>query len=132
MEVKICASCRHENNRENYFCTYCGSKLVPDEQIRSRLCIVHGEPRGANFLIRKGRNTIGHDSSNLIVLGDEQISNKHAALIFDNDSFWIEDRNSKNGIYVNGKRVVRRERLTNGCIIKLGATLLRFDNKDKA
>jgi pSer/pThr/pTyr-binding forkhead associated (FHA) protein len=131
MEAKVCASCRHENNSSNYFCTDCGSKLIPDEQIRSRLYVVHGEPKGARFLIRKGRNTIGHDCGNLIVLGDEHISNKHAAIVFEDERYWVEDRNSKNGVYLNGKKV-RRERLANGSIIKLGSTLLRFENKDEA
>lgn len=128
METKICNSCRYENSYRNNFCTQCGSKLLEDVQNLPRLCILYGEPKGALFLLRKGRTTIGHDCGNLIVLGDELISNKHASIIFKEEDYWIEDRNSKNGVFVNGDKISRPERLTNGSVIKMGSTILRFED----
>lgn len=128
MKKKVCTSCKHENHVENYFCTECGSKLLGDNQDRSRLRILHGVPKGATFLLRKGRNSIGHDCGNLIVLGDEQISNKHAVIMFREDSYWIEDINSKNGVYVNGEKISKRGHLYDGSLIKLGTTILKFEN----
>lgn len=127
MEKKICPSCKHENPLDNNFCTQCGSKLYKHNQDRARLCILYGEPKGATFLLRERHNTIGRDGRNIIVLGDEQISNKHAAISFADGSYWIEDFNSRNGVYVNGTRISRRERLFNRSLIKLGSTILRFE-----
>jgi pSer/pThr/pTyr-binding forkhead associated (FHA) protein len=101
--------------------------LYKDDQNRARLCILYGEPKGAVFLLRQRNNTIGRDGGNIIVLGDEQISNKHAAINFAEDSYWIEDSNSKNGVYVNGVKIVKRERLVDRSLIKLGSTILRFE-----
>lgn len=128
MENKICPSCRHQNLDKNYFCTQCGSKLLVDKEVRPRLSVLFGEPRGAIFLLRQGRNTIGHDCGNTIVLGDEQISNKHAAIVYSDDSYWVEDRSSKNGVYLNGDRITERSRLIHGSVVKLGQTILRFEN----
>ncbi len=127
MNKKLCPSCRHTNPADNYFCTQCGSRLYSDNQNRARLCIIYGEPKGATFLLRERHNTIGRDGRNFIVLGDEQISNKHAAIYFDDGSYWIEDYNSKNGVYLNGMRITKRERLLDHSIIKLGSTILRFE-----
>ena len=127
MKDKICPSCKYENDYANYFCTQCGSKLLTGNEFQAKLCILLGEPLGALFLLRKGRTTIGHDCGNLIVLGDELISNKHAMITFENDSYWIEDRNSKNGIYLNGSKIRKKEKLSDGTIIKIGATVFRFE-----
>ena len=131
MDKKVCASCQHENAPANFFCTRCGSKLIGGNQNFPQLSIVHGEPEGAQFLLRKGRNTIGHDCANLIVLGDNLISNKHAVVTYDDDVYWIEDRNSKNGVYLNGEKISNKERLTNGSVIKLGTTILKFESRTK-
>ncbi len=128
MNKKICSSCNHDNTSENFFCTRCGSKMVSENQMHPRLCVLYGDPKDALFLIRKGRNTIGHDCGNLIVLGDDLISNKHAIITHEDENYWIEDRNSKNGVIVNGNKISARERLINGSVVKLGSTILRFEN----
>jgi pSer/pThr/pTyr-binding forkhead associated (FHA) protein len=48
-------------------------------------------------------------------------------IYFDQDNYWIEDLRSKNGIYVNGKKIVLPQRLRNGSLIKLGGSMLRFE-----
>jgi len=101
------------------------------QEKRSRLSLVDGEPSGAIFLLKPGRNSIGRDAGNVIVLGDQQISNKHATVTQEDDGYWIEDRQSKNGVYVNGKRVAK-ERLQDGSVIRLGSTVLKFDENSQS
>lgn len=131
MENKRCLSCEHENPSQNNFCSHCGSKLLGAGDYEARLCVLYGEPMGAIFLLRRGRTTIGHDSGNLIVLGDDLISNKHAMITFEDGSYLIEDRNSKNGVFVNGERIMGREFLTDGSVVKLGSTIFRFEQNIK-
>ncbi len=131
MDDKICTSCNHQNKTGNYFCTQCGSKLRMGREQRSRLSLVDGEPNGAIFLLKQGRNPIGRDAGNVIVLGDQQISNKHATITHEEDGYWIEDRQSKNGVYVNGKRVAK-ERLQDGSVIRIGSTVLKFDENSQS
>ncbi|MFQ5602958.1 MAG: FHA domain-containing protein [bacterium] len=127
MESKICSCCKHTNTSNNHFCTQCGSRLDDDYGHRPRLRLLYGEPKGAVFVLGQRQNTIGRDSGNLIVLGDEQVSNKHAAITLEDENYWIEDFNSKNGIFVNGKKVSKREQLINRSLIKMGATIMRFE-----
>ena len=47
------------------------------------------------------------------------VSRHHAQLVTSPDGSVIEDLNSTNGVYLNGKRV-RRHRLTPGDVIKIG------------
>ncbi len=127
MECKICTSCRHENPVKNNFCTQCGAKLSAGAEFQARLRVLFGEPAEALFLLRKGRTSIGHDSGNVIVLGDELISNKHALIVFEHNGYWIEDRMSKNGVFVNRHRISDRQLLDDGSVVRLGSTILRFE-----
>lgn len=130
MEKKICVSCNHENPSGHHFCTQCGSRLDRDKEDPSRLHLLYGQPEGAVFMLTKRKNTIGRDAGNIIVLGDEQISNKHAVIHFEEDSYWIKDLNSKNGVYVNGEKITTQVRLHDRYLIKLGSTILRFESKN--
>jgi pSer/pThr/pTyr-binding forkhead associated (FHA) protein len=129
MDIKICPSCKNNNPSENFFCTLCGSKLSDNTKELAKLSVLYGEPNGALFQLRQGRTTIGHDCGNIIVIGDEHISNKHAAIVYKEDVYWIEDRDSKNGVYINGKRITGESELTDGSIIRMGSTIFRFDQK---
>lgn len=52
--------------------------------------------------------TIGYGEDNDIVLKDKTISRYHAEIkIKDNKELWLLDLNSKNGVYVNNRRVNR-------------------------
>ena len=126
MEQKFCSLCRHDNPVKNFFCTQCGSKLLAVHPENPRLLLLNGEPPGATFLLKKGRNTIGRDGGNSIALADEQVSNKHAIISNEGNSYFIEDRQSKNGVHVNGKKIIK-ERLQDGSIIKLGLSVLQFE-----
>ena len=130
MNEKNCPACKRQNSFEVNFCTQCGSKLIGVSDNQARLCVLYGEPTGAVFLIRNGRTTIGHDSSNLIVLGDALISSKHAAITFDNENYRIEDRNSKNGVFVNGEKIKEKKPLVDGSVIKIGSTTLKFEHNN--
>ena len=127
MGLRICASCKHENACKNHFCTQCGARLSGGKDCPSKLLVLEGEPKGAIFLIGSGSNTIGRESSNSIVLSDEQVSAKHAAITLKEDGFWIEDLESKNGVFVNGQRISKRKRLYDGRLIKLGSSILSVE-----
>jgi pSer/pThr/pTyr-binding forkhead associated (FHA) protein len=86
-----------------------------------------GDRHDAIYQLNHGRNLIGRDESNTVVLNDRQISKQHTAIMYDNDQFWIEDTLSKNGVFLNGRKVESRQKLFHGCVIKLGATILRFE-----
>lgn len=60
-----------------------------------------------------------------ICLKDYQVSKRHARIIKDTTHFVIEDLESRNGTYINGKRVERAV-LRDGDRIKLAETILVY------
>lgn len=76
-------------------------------------------------------STLGRDTANSVVLNDEQISKKHAMICFENGSYRIKDTESKNGVFVNGRKINGSARLLETSLIKLGNTILRFETNGK-
>lgn len=74
--------------------------------------------------------TIGRDSSNVLALNDERTSRFHAQIAVSSNGAVVEDLGSTNGTLVNGQPVPPRvpRRLQPGDQIKVGNTLLRFDD----
>ncbi len=73
-----------------------------------------------------GRRTrIGRGSDNEIVLDTKHVSRYHAVLLAGPVHTSIEDLNSTNGVFVNGKRVTRQA-LKDGDKINIGRTQFRY------
>ena len=52
--------------------------------------------------------TIGRQPDNNLVLRDNRASRRHAQIVYENGSYFIEDLNSRHGTWVNGERAARR------------------------
>lgn len=74
----------------------------------------------------KNELKIGRDAASDISLDGLQISNRHAQLTRTNAGIYIEDQNSTNGVYVNGKRV-SRQILTPEDAAQIGSFQIRVD-----
>ncbi len=77
--------------------------------------------------------TIGRSEECDLVLPDNVVSKLHAAVSFEKDRWWLEDRHSMNGLYDRGKRVAR-VMLRGRVQIRLGidGPLLTFETEDPA
>jgi len=78
------------------------------------------------FALDRPRNTIGRDVDNMIQLVHDEVSKHHAAILQNKGAWTIEDLNSRNGVLVNGKRVVRAE-LKDGDTVKIGPFMFNFE-----
>jgi hypothetical protein len=77
-----------------------------------------------------GRRTrIGRGSDNELVLDTKHISRYHAVLLAGPVHTSIEDLNSTNGVFVNGKRVARQV-LKDGDRLTIGRTQFRYSVRD--
>jgi len=74
---------------------------------------------GAKLNIYKEHSTIGAVKENDIVIEGELISRHHAVLDIKDGKFYIVDRNSTNGVFVNYNKVLQQE-LNDGDIISFG------------
>ena len=86
----------------------------------------------AEYNMNKERYTIGRLPDNDIRIDNPAVSGHHSLIInILNDSF-LEDLNSTNGTYVNG-RLIKRHTLQDGDLVTLGKTEFRFSiNKPTA
>ncbi|HTE42502.1 MAG TPA: FHA domain-containing protein [Steroidobacteraceae bacterium] len=85
----------------------------------------------AEYNMNKERYTIGRLADNDIRIDNPAVSGHHSLIInILNDSF-LEDLNSTNGTYVNGK-LIKKHALQNGDVITVGHHQLRFADTQTA
>src|SRR6202046_500446 len=85
----------------------------------------------AEYNMNKERYTIGRLPDNDIRIDNPAVSGHHSLLInILNDSF-LEDLNSTNGTYVNGK-LIKKHALQHGDVVTVGHHQLRFVEDDEA
>jgi len=63
--------------------------------------------------------TIGRKEENDIPIDNQAVSGRHAKILKEGDSIFIEDINSLNGTYLNGQKITKAE-LYNGDVIVIG------------
>ena len=83
---------------------------------------------GQDFELDSAQLTIGRGRQNDIAIGtDEYASARHARFEPRQDGVWVQDLGSTNGTYLNGMRLEHPRRLTEGDIVRVGETDLRFE-----
>jgi len=83
------------------------------------------ELRGRLFVVTSGA-VIGRSPSAEVVLPDEFTSAQHARLVVRGSHFWVEDLGSKNGTFLNGRRLEAPAPLEDGDQLRIGRVTLRF------
>lgn len=71
------------------------------------------------------RCVVGREAPADLVIPDGQLSRRHCALAKGEEGVVLEDLSSRNGTFVNGERVKRRE-LLDGDVIEVGRQLFLF------
>jgi hypothetical protein len=83
-------------------------------------------PVGAAFAV-DAVTTIGRDLSSTIVVDDAFASSEHAVVTYRGRAWFIEDRDSTNGTYVNGSLIEGVVPLAVGDEIQVGRVRLRLE-----
>jgi len=95
-----------------------------------RLVVVtspEGEPEVGRSIPLDAVTTLGRDVNNTVVIEDGFVSADHAMLAFRGRVWFLEDRGSTNGTYLNGQPVLGTVPLGYGDEIQLGAVRLRLE-----
>ncbi len=88
------------------------------------ICFRNDVPTVA-FFLRAGRTTtIGRAVENAVVLNDERCSRFHATIEFRDGAWFLFDLNSRNGVLVDGEKVVERAKIFSGSKIQIGRETL--------
>jgi len=81
------------------------------------------------FQITKERTTLGRRPYNDIVIDNLAVSGEHAVLTAAQSDVFIEDLNSTNGTYINGK-AVKKQLLSNNDVVEVGKYRIKFLAED--
>ncbi|MBF6062722.1 FHA domain-containing protein [Nocardia terpenica] len=96
---------------------------VPRSAAGGRLRTVDGRV----LPIPKGGLKIGRMTDNDLVLDDPKVSRYHAHILPSRAGLMIKDLHSANGIYLDEEPIDSGAMLVDGVVIRIGATLLRFE-----
>ncbi len=98
---------------------------VPASRAATLTCLT-GLDVGRTFPLAEARTDLGRGGNVAIRLRDRSVSRLHARILREDNAFHVQDMDSPNGLYVNGRRVEELTPLSDGAVIELGQTLLRF------
>jgi hypothetical protein len=116
------------------------TKMAPQVRQGSQLSIsISGESTTGQKIrlqldehqINRGSLTLGRDPGCDLVIDDPTVSRKHAVIQFRNGKFYVEDLNSKNGIWSDGKRISNEKfSLSRTISITFGKVRLKIDGSN--
>ncbi|WP_310566273.1 FHA domain-containing protein [Hydrogenophaga sp.] len=75
--------------------------------------------------LTKDRTTLGRRPYNDIVIDNLAVSGEHAVMQMSGTDVFLEDLNSTNGTYVNGK-AIKKQQLQNGDTVEIGKYKIKF------
>jgi diguanylate cyclase (GGDEF)-like protein len=104
----------------------------PEQRDRVVLLVLAGREQGSVFAIAGSEALIGSDRNATVSLGDDVVSHHHARLTREKEGVYLQDLTSRNGTYVNERRVESRTRLQDGDRLRLGdGPILKFSLTDE-
>lgn len=94
------------------------------------LVITSGEQTGTYFQLTKRPMAGGRDPATEIQLIDDRVSRRHFQIRLQDESYVIRELRSKNGVFVNGRRIEGEQILNDEDQIKVGNTEMAFFAED--
>jgi len=94
------------------------------------LLVKRGPNAGSTFLLAGDETTVGRDTDSAVFLDDVTVSRKHAVVERHDAEWFVVDRGSLNGTYVNGEQV-DRTKLSTGDEVQIGKFKLTFFAADR-
>ncbi|MDW8066817.1 MAG: FHA domain-containing protein [Aquificaceae bacterium] len=132
---KVCPNCGHKNPASEFMCQKCMTDLSmvqPTEDIQEDKTIIQSSQKlyleGEGYRIELSPDQeyiLGRAGTGMEYFKDNPyVSRRHAKVYFKDGQWFVEDLNSTNGTYVNGKRI-QKAKLEDGCILEF-STYLRL------
>jgi pSer/pThr/pTyr-binding forkhead associated (FHA) protein len=101
------------------------NKLHEKESIMPKMIVSIDEVVIKEVQLTKDKTTLGRRPYNDIVIDNLAVSGEHAVLQMTGSEVFLEDLNSTNGTYLNGK-AIKKQQLQNGDSIEIGKYKIKF------
>jgi serine phosphatase RsbU (regulator of sigma subunit)/pSer/pThr/pTyr-binding forkhead associated (FHA) protein len=88
------------------------------------LVTLRGPNPGKQFPLEGETASIGRHAESAVFLESQAVSRHHARVLCEGDQFFIEDLNSSNGTFLNGKRIQQRTPLVEQDTLQIGPYFL--------
>lgn len=106
---------------------FSGDTLPLDEELPSarhrRMCVIES---GREIELVDGENIVGRDEDAAVRLDDLTVSRHHARITTAGDTAVLEDLASKNGTFVEGRRIRKPVKLQTGSHLTFGSVQVKF------
>ncbi|WP_346354543.1 FHA domain-containing protein [Azotosporobacter soli] len=106
----------------------------PAKRLPVRLLVVAGALPNwpSSFTLQGDAIMIGRSTRNDVVIEDSFVSAEHACIAWQGDGYWLEDLESTNKTFLNGREIKKPVCLTEGDRIGIGPVTLEFRRGDLA
>jgi pSer/pThr/pTyr-binding forkhead associated (FHA) protein len=96
------------------------------------LIVANGKQEGSYYPLGRRTNVVGRDEALPIQILDNMVSRKHLQIRFEPgaNEYYAYDMKSRNGVYVNNRKIEGETALKDGDMILIGLTSLLFTDKD--
>jgi pSer/pThr/pTyr-binding forkhead associated (FHA) protein len=100
----------------------------------TKLVVTSGKSAGRSISLKRSKLVIGRAEECDVRPLSEEVSRRHCAIFVGPSDLWVEDLKSRNGTYVNGKRIESETRikLADGDSIRVGSLELRVATQGAA
>ena len=90
---------------------------------KPRLVVRRGPNPDHVYLLQNDTTIVGREPINDVMFPDPEVSRRHCRIVQQKGEYFIEDLNSTNGTFVNGRRIYEITRLSSGDIVDFGETV---------
>ena len=96
------------------------------------LFVISGSEHVNYYPLGKRTTVVGRDEAVPIQVVDKQVSRKHMQIRLDKESecYYATDMSSRNGVFINGRKIQEETVLADGDRIRIGDTEMLFTLKD--
>lgn len=84
------------------------------------LTVINPSGQRSRAVVNQTPFQIGRQADNQLVLRDNRVSRVHAQIVAQDGGYFIEDLNSRHGVYINGDRIEGKKKLTNSDTVTFG------------
>ncbi len=100
----------------------------------TKLIVASGKSAGRSISLKRSKLVIGRAEECDVRPLSEEVSRRHCAVFVGPSDLWVEDLKSRNGTFVNGKRIdaETRIKLADGDTIRVGSLELRVASQTAA